>query len=298
MMYRRTFIKRSAQAAALTTISFSIPACMSNSNDYASTLGIQLWTVRDLLTTDPLATLQAIKEAGYYQVEMMNTEQFKQLKPLIDDVGLVVKSSFIDWSLLTGGWDLREETPLPYNFDYVVEHAEKNGLSELVFGYMMPEERKTLDDYRRISDKLNEAGELCQSANIQLCYHNHSFEFEPMEGSNGYDVLIERLDPSLVKFELDVFWSSLAGVPPVPLMERLKDRIHLLHLKDKMEGVPIIYDESVVPDEAFKPLGKGVVDLESVIAAAPEAGVKYCLVEQDQSPNPLKNIVVSQQFVA
>jgi sugar phosphate isomerase/epimerase len=297
-MQRRTFLKRTAQTGALATLGFSIPSCMSNAKDYASTLGIQLWTVRDLLAKEPLATLRAIKAAGYYQVEMMDTEQLINLKPLIEEAGLAINSSFIDWSLLTGRWDLRDEEPLAYNFDYVVENAEKNGLTELVFGYMMPEERSTLDDYRRISDKLNEAGELCQSANIQLCYHNHSFEFLPMEDSSGYDVLIERLEPELVQFELDVFWSSLAGVAPLPLMERLKDRIHLLHLKDKLEGMPVIYDESAVPEEAFQPLGRGVVDLQSVIDAAPKTGVKYCFVEQDQSPNPLEDIAVSQAFVA
>ncbi|MEM1327362.1 MAG: sugar phosphate isomerase/epimerase [Bacteroidota bacterium] len=297
-MRRRTFIKRTAQAGALTTIAFSIPACMSASNTYASTLGIQLWTVRNLLAEAPLKTLQAIKAAGYHQVEMMDTEQLVNLKPLVEEAGLAINSSFINWTLLTGRWDLRDEEPAAYNFESVVERAEKNGLSELVFGYMMPEERSSLDDYKRISDKLNEAGALCQSANIQLCYHNHSFEWQPMDGSNGFEVLIERLEPELVQFELDVFWSSLAGVAPLPLMERLKDRIHLLHLKDKLEGVPVIYNESAVPEEAFQPLGRGVVDLQSVIDAAPKTSVKYCFVEQDQSPDPLADIAVSQAFVA
>jgi ABC-type Zn uptake system ZnuABC Zn-binding protein ZnuA len=72
----------------------------------------------------------------------------------------------------------------------------------------------------------------------------------------------------------------------------------LLHLKDKLEGMPVIYDESAVPEEAFQPLGRGVVDLQSVIDAAPKTGVKYCFVEQDQSPNPLEDIAVSQAFVA
>ncbi|MEM9846902.1 MAG: sugar phosphate isomerase/epimerase [Bacteroidota bacterium] len=296
-MKRRTFIKNTTQLSAGLALSLSIPACMNEQQQYVKEIGLQLWTVRNQLAQNPAATLKAVKEAGYYQVELMDTEQLKTLLPLLKDAGLAVKSSFINWTLLTERWDLREESPPAYGFEQIVEDAQKEGLTELVFGYMLPAERSNLDDYRRISDTLNQAGELCQSADIQLAYHNHAFEFLPMEDRNGYEILIERLNPAMVKFELDVFWSSIAGVAPVPLMKRLKNRIQLLHLKDKLEGTPVIYDESKVPKDAFQALGQGVVDLKQVLELAPATGVKYCIVEQDSSPDPLKDIGVSRAFL-
>ncbi|MEN0051474.1 MAG: sugar phosphate isomerase/epimerase, partial [Bacteroidota bacterium] len=169
--------------------------------------------------------------------------------------------------------------------------------TEIVFGYMLPGERATLEQYKKISDRLNKAGEECKAAGIQLCYHNHSFEFLPMEGSTGYDVLIERLDPELAKFELDVFWSSLGGVEPVGLMEKLGERVHLLHLKDKLTGSPVIYDEGKVPEETFLPLGKGAVNMKGVLELAQKNNVKYCMVEQDQSPDPIQDIGVSVSYL-
>ena len=297
-MKRRTFIKNTAQISAGLALSLSMPACMDKKSQYAKEIGLQLWTVRNQLEENPSTTLKAIKEAGYYQVELMDTEQLKTLLPLIKDAGLAVKSSFMNWTLLTGRWDLKEETPLAYGFEQIIEDVQKAGLTELVFGYMLPAERSTLDDYRKISETLNKAGETCQKAGIQLSYHNHSFEFLPIEDSNGYEILIDRLDPEAVKFELDVFWSSIAGVAPVPLMKRLKNRIQLLHLKDKLEGTPVIYDESKVPENAFQALGNGVVDLNQVLELAPSIGVKYCMVEQDQSPDPIQDIGVSREFLS
>ncbi|MEM9884780.1 MAG: sugar phosphate isomerase/epimerase [Bacteroidota bacterium] len=296
-MKRRTFIKNTTQIGAGLALSLSIPACMNKQNRYTEEIGLQLWTVRNQLAENPAATLKAVKRAGYYQVELMDTAELKTLLPLIKDAGLVVKSSFINWSFITGRWDLREEPMPAYGFERVIEDAQKEGLTELVFGYMMPEERKSLDDYRKVSDQLNVAGAACQEAGIQLSYHNHAFEFEPMEDSNGYEILIERLDAAAVKFELDVFWSSLAGVAPTPLMQRLENRIRLLHLKDKLAGTPTIYDNTQVPDEAFQPLGKGVVDLDEVLELAPSIGVKYCMVEQDQSPDPIQDIGISRSFL-
>ena len=148
-----------------------------------------------------------------------------------------------------------------------------------------------------ISRKVNKAGEKAKAAGIQLCYHNHSFEFGPLGGEVPYEVLIKELDPELVKFELDVFWVSIGGYDPVELMNRLGKRVGLVHLKDKMEGLPTIYDEGKVPPEAFKELGNGVVDLKEVIAIAAKNKVPYCFVEQDQSPDPIKSVEESVTFM-
>lgn len=296
--------RKFTQLLSITGVGLSIPGFLSSGcmtpemAYYFNTLGLQLYTVRDQIKSDPVETLRAIKAHGYHQVELMDTNTIPSLMPIIKDIGLVAKSSFINWSIITGRWDLRDEAErVDYGFEKVVEDAHKAGLTHLVFGYMNKGERETVDDYRRVADLLNKAGEQCHQANIQLCYHNHSFEFEPMEGTTGYEVLIESLDHSAVKFELDVFWSSLGGVEPVGLMNRLGDRIELIHLKDKLAGTPVIYDEGTVPKDAFQELGNGIVDLIGVMDAAKKIGVTYCMVEQDQSPNPIESVGTSLRYV-
>ncbi|MEZ4777692.1 MAG: sugar phosphate isomerase/epimerase [Bacteroidia bacterium] len=296
-MIRRNFLQLSAAAGAGISLQLLAPSCMIPAESpYRKNIGLQLYTVRDQMAADAAGTLKAIRDLGYYQVETSNT-QLAKIKPLADDLGLVVKSSFVDGPIITGRWDLRGVEDPGITFESVVEEAHTHGISHIVFGYMMKGERTKLDDYRSVSDKLNAAGELCRQAGIQLCYHNHAFEFEPMEGSTGFDILVEKFDKDLVKFELDIFWSSLGGVEPVGLMEKLGSRLSLIHLKDKLAGTPVQYDESQVPKDAFKELGNGEVDIKGVLTAAEKYGVDYCMVEQDQSPDPINSIGVSLDFM-
>lgn len=301
-MHRRNFLKLTAASGAALSVNFLTPACMTVPADspYLKTIGLQLYTVRNQMEKDMAGTLRAVAEHGYRQVET-GAANLAAVKPITDDLGMAVHSSFVDWSMITGRWDLRNAEDRArfesVSFEEFVGQANKLGLSHLVFGYMMKGERTSLDDYRTVSDKLNAAGETCRAAGIQLCYHNHAFEFEPMEGSNGFNILRERLDDSLVKFELDVFWSSLAGVEPVGLMHELGNRMELIHLKDKLAGTPVIYDESTVPTEAFKELGNGIVDIKGVLATAEQYGVTYCMVEQDQSPDPLASVGMSMEYL-
>ncbi|MEM8909187.1 MAG: sugar phosphate isomerase/epimerase, partial [Bacteroidota bacterium] len=162
--------------------------------------------------------------------------------------------------------------------------------------YLMKGERSSIDDYKKYCEALNEAAGLCQSAGIQLCYHNHSFEFESIEGQVPYEMLIERLDPRGVQFELDVFWAQIGGYDPVALTQRLSDRIRLLHLKDLQPQTPVIFDEGAVPHEAFLELGNGMIDLEAIVRIANQANIKYCFVEQDWSDHPLQSVEQSVDY--
>ena len=93
--------------------------------------------------------------------------------------------------------------------------------------------------------KLNQPGEICRSAGLGFCYHNHAFEFEPISGTTPFQVLMDNTDKKLVGLEMDVFWVSVGGHNPVELLHKLSGRVPLLHLKDKAEGTPVMYKESV-----------------------------------------------------
>ena len=151
--------------------------------------------------------------------------------------------------------------------------------------------RETVDQLKTLAQRANRAGEACRKANIQLCYHHHSFEFAKISGGQtGWDVFVQEFDPKLVKFEIDVFWAAIGGNDPVETIKSLKGRVAQLHLKDLLKGTPTIYDESKVPKEAFKEVGNGIIDWPAVLAAGEAAGVAQCHVEQDQSPDPIVSI--------
>ena len=282
------------------SLPFIAPAFGKIAHPYVDQIGVQLYTVRNQMAEDPLATLKAIKEAGYAQVEGGDPATYAEMAPMLDDLGLASYSTFFPWPYLTGRWDLVKSEgmePSEKDFAGVVETAQKFGMKYLVFGYMRKEERQTLDDYHQIAEALNKAGEQCNDAGIKLCYHNHAFEFEPIDGTVPYDVLMNETDADKLHFELDVFWASLAGHEPIPLMEKLGERMTLLHLKNKKAGTPLIYDESTVPVDAFQELNDGVIDIQDILVLADKFGVSQCFVEQDQSPDPLQSIAQSFNYL-
>ncbi|MEO1517403.1 MAG: sugar phosphate isomerase/epimerase [Bacteroidota bacterium] len=297
---RRAFIRQSLIATV--GLPFLHFACndmpQKSTNRYLDNIGLQLYTVRNQMAEDPRTTIQSLREIGYQQLELMDVQSMKQVLPLAKEAGLAVNGSFFNWNFLTGNWAMiGQEAPQAYSFENVVEDAKEAELSYLVFGYLTKGERGTIDDWKRLIDLLNAAGEKCRSAGLQLAYHNHSFEFGSVEGKVPFEMLVEGLDPDLVKFELDIFWASVGGYDPLQLINRLGKRIHLLHLKDKQKDVPVLYDEAEVPQEAFKELGNGVVDIVACMKAAEKFDVAHCHVEQDHSADPLKSVAQSIQWL-
>jgi len=294
-MKRREFIHKGA--AASLSLSLLPSVYFREQNAYIDQIGLQLYTVRDQMANDRAATLKAVKAAGYSQVEGGNPLEYDEMLPMIKDAGLYSQSSFFTPAYITENWDLHGGAPAHTDPEVLIEAAQKYGLKYLIFGYLNKAERETLDQYKTYAERLNRMGEKCEQAGIHLCYHNHSFEFGPIDGKIPFDVLIEEFDPANIQFELDIFWASLGGHAPEKLMKKMKGKIRLLHLKDKLGGVADEYDEGQVPKDAFQELGDGVVDIRKVLKLAPKVGVEQCFVEQDQSPDPLKSIAQSTTYL-
>lgn len=296
MISRRKFLSNSLLATAALPAIASQPFHFfnTNSNKYINEIGLQLYTVREQMAKDPESTLKAIQAIGYKQVEGGNIRAFDQFLPKVRAAGLVVKSTGLPSAFITERWDLAgagsQKPPASYTTDSIIEDAVKNDIKYLMLGYLQREERQTIDDYKHIAENLNAMGEKCNQADIHLCYHNHSFEFQPIDGVVPFDVFLQELEPDKVFFELDVFWISVAGKDPVKLMEELNGRVKLLHLKDKKKGVKVIYDESEVKKDAFQELGNGVLDFAGILQAAEKIGVEQCFVEQDHSSDPIASI--------
>ena len=290
---RRTFIKTSAAFG----VGLPFLGCSSKMAEsimktkYVDTIGLQLWTVRNQLAEDFTGTIKKLATQGYYQIETMDMSQAVKAAPIAKEAGLKIISTHIPSAYFTGRWDLRGvETPL--SFDKLIEEAKNYGIKHLVVGYLFDQER-SLDDYKKLSDAFNVEGEKCAKAGITLGYHNHNFEFDKVDGEVPYELMAKTFDPKYAQFELDVFWASVAGTDPVELMKKMKGQICLLHLKDKKKGQPNVMDTGDVPQEAYKELGNGEVDIKSIVELAEATGVEYCYVEQDHSPDPIASTKVS-----
>jgi sugar phosphate isomerase/epimerase len=253
------------------------------------TVGVQLYTVRTVLPQKPAEVLGAIDEIGYQEVEATYAG-LDAIWPALTATRLKPVSIHLDSTLITKGKD--EDIARTFG------ELRHRGFSYAVFPYLPPAERGGLDVIRVVADKLNRAGEKAKAAGLTFCYHNHAFEFEPMEGTTPFQVMMDHTDKKLVGLEMDVFWVSVAGHDPAELLGKLAGRVPLLHLKDKERDTPVMYKESV-PKTAFKEVGHGAIDWPKVLNAAESAGVSHYFVEQDQTPgDPVESLKQSFAYLS
>jgi sugar phosphate isomerase/epimerase len=238
------------------------------------TIGAQLYTVRRELEKDFEGTLARVAALGYREVEFAGYFNHKpeEVRRVLARHGLAAPSAHFQLAEWRG--DLQ---PL-------IDAAHAVGHDYLLLAWTPPEVRKTLDDYRRLAELCNRAGERLHGAGLQFAYHNHDFEFAPVEGRTPYDLLLERTDPRLVKLEMDLYWIVKGGGRPVEYFERWPGRYPLLHVKDM--------DATAKRD--FTEVGRGVIDFKTVFAHAGRAGVRHYFVEQDETPgSPFDSLKIS-----
>ena len=252
------------------------------------TIGVELYTVRNLLPQKAVETLQELERIGYREADMSSANldamwaAFQQTK--VKPVAI-----HVDMSLFAA-----EKSS---EFGTLIADAKRHGVEYLVYPYVAPNKRSGLDGMRKLAQVLNTAGERCRGAGVELCYHNHAFEFEPIEGTTPLAVLMQETRKELVNLELDVFWASVGGNDPVELLKKYSGRVSMLHLKDRPGGLPVQYNESVAKTD-FKEVGGGTLDFAAILRAASTVGVKHYFVEQDQTPgDPVASLRQSYDYL-
>jgi sugar phosphate isomerase/epimerase len=278
MPSRREFL----QAATIAALSATARAAQLKA------IGVQLYTVRNVLPQKPAEILNAIRAIGYQEIEA-TWANFGQIWPMMQASGLKAVSMHVDNKLMTK--DAGE-------MSRVVDLLKGWGFQYAVHPYVPQEDRGGADVMKAMADKLNMFGEKCHAAGIQAAYHNHAFESASAGDKTLFQVLIDNTDKKLVGFELDCFWLSVSGNDPVEFIRKLSGRVPLLHCKDKAQGTEQRFNESV-PRTAFKEIGNGVLDWPAIIKAADAAGVKHYIVEQDQTPgDPLDSLRQSYNYLS
>lgn len=254
-MDRRSFVLAAAAlAVGCTPKAEPVATAMTES----APLGIQLYTVRDLMAEDVAATLDFVAASGYREVEFAGYYDHtpEQMRSLLEAAGLRAPSAHIGYG------NFLEDT------SKVIDHAAAMGHKYIVVPYL-DETQRTLDDYRRHCENFNRWGEACADAGMQFAYHNHDFEFQLTEDALPYDLLLAETDPKLVAMELDLAWARKGNADMLAYFTAWPGRFVAFHIKDmNAEG-----------NEAD--IGTGDVDFETIFRHAKAAGVKHGFVERD-----------------
>lgn len=237
-----------------------------------SQIAVQLYTVRDLTAADMLGTLRQLAEIGYEAVEFAGCGDAtpEEIRATLDEHGMRAASAHVPLAR----WD---------DPGSVFEELHTLGCAHAAVPSVPEDRRGTLAQAQELVKRLNRLGADCKEQGLHLSYHNHAFEFEPLEQTTLWNVLVAETDPALVGLELDVYWAQYAGESPVELIGRIAGRVPLLHLKDMANA----------PDRAPAPVGAGVLNFDAILPAGARAGTEWYIVEQDTSHAPLEDLRIS-----
>lgn len=233
-------------------------------------LGIQLYSVRNECQRDLAGTLGRLMRMGYSEVEFYDFygERPQEISALLNGSGLLCRSAHYQYPAL------RDQ------LEAVIDYANALGLKYLVCAWIPEELRRTRDDYLRIAERLNHAGERCRAAGLQLAYHNHNYEFRNVGRETGFDVLLRNTEAAAVSLEVDCYWLAAAGLDPAKFIDAHGRRCRLLHIKDRKPGFKPT-TEMAEGSAPFAVLGRGAIDHHAVIAAALRARVEIAYIDQD-----------------
>ena len=238
-------------------------------------IGLQLYTVRDLMRADVARTLEKVARAGYREVEFAGYfgETPARIRGLLDSLGLASPSTHLSLEDLRSG------------LSRTLDLAETIGHRYLVVPSLDAKDRRTLDDYRRVAGDLNRAGEAARARGFQVAYHNHDFELHALGAVRPYDVLLRETDPALVGFEMDFYWMASGRADPLAYFRRHPGRFHLCHLKDMDRG------------GRMADVGAGRLDFRAILERRVQAGLRHYYVEHDRPDDPLASIRASHRYL-
>jgi sugar phosphate isomerase/epimerase len=283
-MNRRKFL---GQSALLTTGIIAMPKLMLAKTNQK--YGLQLFSLREQLPKDVKGVIAKVAEAGYKQVETFGYSKehgfwglsAAEFKKLLRTNGLTTPSGHYGMDSFLKSGNINE-------IDDAIEAAAILEQTYVTIPYIGPDLRQNANDLKSITNWVNVAAKRVQNAGLKLGYHNHNFEFEPVEGQMLLEMLLKNTDPDLVDFEMDVYWVVRAGQDPIQWLNNYPGRFKLIHAKDMDKADPKLNTE----------VGSGSIDFKKIFAATKSEGVKYYIVEQENfKMDPYASIVQSNKYL-
>jgi len=280
-MNRREFMKRSAVVAAGTAVAgtglgglFTLTGCDDKATGKGKVVGLQLYSLREAMGQDVPGTLKTVSQIGYKSLETAGYGDGKlygyapkEFKKMCEDLGMEVTSAHVgqEYSAerdaeVMAFWDKALDAQLEAGCTYAIQPWFPIG--------------ETIESVKVYCDYFNKVGEMAKGKGIKFGFHNHAGEFEQRDGQVILDYMIANTDPAKVLYELDVYWAVKGGVDPVDYINKYKDRISVLHIKD----------ESIIGES-------GMMDFEPIFDALYQNGHKDYYVEVEQYTLPPVNCV-------
>lgn len=234
----------------------------------AHPVGVQLYTLRSLMGDDLEGTLTALAEMGYEEVEFAGLwgRSPQQMRTLLDERGLRAASSHHGLNEVRGDWNATLEAAATLGQDLIVVPS-------------INRDEQTLDGLLAVAEDFNAAGEAARAMGLSFGYHNHAWEFEALpDGTLPYDLLLEKTDPELVSFQMDVFWTVHGGADPMEYFGAYPGRFTSVHVKDRTVSGEMVS------------VGDGVIDFTSLVSRADRAGIRHYFVEHDNPEDPIRSV--------
>ena len=240
-------------------------------------IGLQLYTVRSLMSKDVEGTLATVAGVGYREVEFAGyfNREPAALRATLDKLKLTSPSCHI-------GLDAAEA-----GFDATAAAAKTLGHKWIVVASVPGRFFQSVATLKELAQRFNAIGKRAKDAGLRYGYHNHNVEFKPVEGVIPLELLLAETDPSLVDFEMDAYWVVQGGGDPLALINKFPGRFHLLHAKDA----------SAPPETAMRDVGSGVIDWKKIFSERKKAGVEHVFVEHDQPGDAVASITASYNFL-
>jgi sugar phosphate isomerase/epimerase len=284
---RREFLKKSTLGVAtLSMLSGSVSGMAKG-----ELTGVQLYSIRDEMKKDPMATLKALSAMGYKHVEHANyvDRKFygwapKEFRKVLDDLGLKMPSGHTVMG--KQHWD-ESKKDFTDSWKYTVEDAAVLGQQFVISPSMHGDYRKSSDALKTLMDIFNKSGELCKKSGMKFGYHNHDFEFaEKLDGVSVYEIILKNTDPNLVIQQLDIGNLYNGGANAMDVMKAWPNRFSSMHVKDEIKATE--------GNEKFEStvLGTGIVPVKEVIDMGRKTGTIHFIIEQEsyQGKTPLEAV--------
>jgi len=283
---------RNLFTAALLGILFAFtPAVHANEPEpsFRGPVGLQLYSLRDQFRQDKAKAWEYIKEQGFKEVEIGLGDQYgmtrQEVRETLNRLDIKATAALGDFNALLN------------KTDECIDHAKFFDIKFVGTAWVPHNTPFNEAQALKIAADFNTIGKRLKDVGIQFYYHIHGYEFYPYkDGLTLFDLLMEKTDPDLVKYQMDVLWTIFPGQDPVKLLRKYPDRWISMHLKDLAKGVEgNLSGGTDVKNDV--PLGTGQADYPAILKAAQEIGIKQYFIE-DESPDVLRQIPQSLRFLS
>jgi sugar phosphate isomerase/epimerase len=256
------------------------------SASFSGPVGLQLYSLRDILSQNVGLGLQFARNFGFREVEIAGTYGVPpgQFRATLDRFGLKPVSAIEDYGMFAE------------HLDKVIEEAKTLGVQFIGTAGIPHEGKLTTADVKNAAAVFNRAGEALAKEGIRFFYHNHGFEFVPSGDGTLFDLLMAGTDPKWVSFEMDIFWIVHPGQDPVKLLQKYPNRWALMHVKDMRNGTKtgLLTGSEDVRNDVM--IGSGQIDIPTTLREAVRVGVRHFFIE-DESPVSIEQIPQSLRYL-